>query len=150
MKLLNLNIRSLKTSRLLLENYVETNGIDLITLSETWHNSETLNFKNWNTEGLFKNREDGSPYGGVAILPNPKIKIVPRPDLSTKTDNEICWAQIEHNNIPVTIASIYIPSNRNDKFWDCLENIKHVISKVPNSPIIISGDFNARSFAWEN
>ena len=83
MKVLVLNIQSMNTSIMLLEEYVERNDIDLILLSETWNNSETLKFKNWNTKDLFKNREDGTKHGGVAIIPHPRIKIVPRPDLST-------------------------------------------------------------------
>ena len=120
MKILQLNVRSLNTSKALLERYVDRNDISLITLTETWNkDNDKLSFKNWNTRSLFKNRrpdryipptskkrkqdtenpstpqdeelEDG---GGSAILAAPHVKIVHRTDMDIHRDLEIVWAQV--------------------------------------------------------
>ena len=152
MRICSLNIRALNTSKALLEDYVENNGIDLLAISETHNTGDTLKFKNWQTKDLFKNRTDNTPYGGVALIPNPKLQIVPRRDLNdlANPDLEVVWAQIAHKNRPLTIACAYI-SPKSNLFNAFIDHIKAVLQILPpNSPILICGDINARSPLWEN
>ena len=152
MRILALNVRSLATSRQLLEDYVDNTHIDLLALSETHNTGDTLKFKNWCTKDLFMNRRDGSSYGGVALVPHPSLKIVPRKDLAATAhpELEIVWAQIGHKNQPITVLCAYIPP-KSKLFNEFLEHLKTTLQQLPpGSPILILGDLNARSPKWES
>ena len=141
MCILSLNIRSLDTSKSLLEDYVDNSNIDFVALSETHNTGDSLKFKNWTTTDLFKNRPDGTPYGGVALLPHPRLKVVARKDLAAEADPELelVWAQIGHKNQLINIICAYISPSSTlfDKFID---HVKTVLPKLPpNSPLIICG-----------
>ena len=144
-KLLQVNIRSLNTSKRYLEQYVDKHNINLVFLSETWNDKSYLSFKNWKCNNLFKNRPE-STYGGVAILPSCGTKIVRRFDLEDN-DLELVWAEAEIDKTKVLIATIYIPPSRTDLLLKFEENLFNVLNKTEN-PIIITGDFNSRSYMW--
>ena len=166
MKILQLNTRSLHTSKQLIQHYVERNKIKIAVLTETWNNEDKLTFKNWNTKNLFKNKQD-SPRtsekvklqqdqtesteigGGAAILAAPDVKIVPRKDLDIFASLEIVWAQIQIGTDIVTIGCAYISPGRHDHFALLVENLKYVFKTV-NTPVLLLGDLNARSYMWES
>ena len=122
MQILQHNIRALSTSKAILEKEVDNKSIDIVALSETWHSSDTLVFKDWKTTSLFKNRGDG--YGGVALLIHPRLKVVPRPEFDIY-DIEVVWAQIEICGITTNIASVYIPPERTAQLLLFIANLKH-------------------------
>ena len=146
-KILQVNNRAYKTSRFLLKEYADRHNIDIVALSETWHTNESLNFKDWNTKQLFKNRTRNG-HGGVALLARPGIKIVSRPDYDTE-DIEISWAQVYCNNKIITIASVYIPPGNTEELKKLFQNVKHII-ETTNYPVLVLGDLNARSYWWES
>ena len=82
MKILQLNIRSLNTSKYQLRDYIRDRKIDIACLTETWHKGDDNSIKD--ITGLipeFKDRSLSSKGGGAAILVSPNIKAVRRKDL---------------------------------------------------------------------
>ena len=145
LKILQVNIRCFSTSKILLEHYINKHNIDIAILSETWNKDNKLTIKDWTT-CILKNRNSG--YGGVAILARPGLKIAPRDDFD-KYDIEICWGQFMCDNTVYTIASTYIPPGDTACLHKLFQNVDDVINII-NGPIIVAGDLNARSYAWEN
>lgn len=143
-KIIHFNARSLKKQKNLLDQYLNSNNIDVSLICETWlNNSDNLQFKGYtlNTE----NRPDG--YGGVAILV--KNNIVHKPKAS-RSSLPIEIIEIETYNLKtnINLVSIYIPPNIN---LNILKNrFKQLIEHYNNQPnTIIAGDINAHNSLWE-
>lgn len=120
-KILQVNIRSLNTSKRYLEQYVDNNNINLVTLSKTWNDKSYISFKNWNCNNLFSNRATDN-YGGVAILPNNGSKIVRRKDLEDD-ELELVWAEVEIDKTKIMLASVYIPPGKTNQLRKFEENL---------------------------
>ena len=147
MKVLQLNIRSINTSKYLLRDYIRNNKIDIACLTETWHidNAKSI----LNLTGLvphFRNRQGETKGGGTAILLSPTIKAVRRKDLET-TDLEAVFVEATINGKSTIIGSVYIPPGHAHR--DKIGILNDIISSVPNSSLLITGDLNARSLSWE-
>ena len=147
MNILQINIHALSTSKSYLENYVDKCHIDIASISETWHQDDDWKFKDWKCNGMFKNRINNT-YGGVATLPRPSIKLVRRKDLE-RPDIEVTWAQAEVTGTMFFIATVYIPPNCTSHFHKLELNLTDVANRT-QAPILLLGDFNARSYLWEN
>ncbi len=142
MQLLQLNCQSYNTTKQQVHNYVQNKNIQVICLSETWNKVDSFPFKNWNTH--FKNRAN-DPHGGVAIAVDPSIKMVR--DESLQNSTEVAWVKLFLNNRVVYLASVYIPPGKVDHI-DILSN---TLDSLPaDTPLILTGDFNATSPAWDN
>lgn len=63
-KVMQINIRSIRPKKNIVEHYLESKCIDVALICETWLKDNNILFKNFNL--ICMNRNDG--YGGVAIL----------------------------------------------------------------------------------
>uniref|UniRef100_A0A7G3ATE3 Putative rna-directed dna polymerase from transposon bs n=1 Tax=Lutzomyia longipalpis TaxID=7200 RepID=A0A7G3ATE3_LUTLO len=145
MKITQINIRSLKSNKSLLEQYINENKIECALLSEIWTNKKSK----INIAGFRKHlhsRENG--YGGVGILINNKIisKSKVRSDLEPL---EVIEVQIKKENKDYILISIYIPPQTRNK--DIKEKLGKLLNELVNkNNVILGGDFNARHDMWEN
>lgn len=142
-KILQLNVRSLKSNLVLIESLIHKENIDVAIFSETWLlNDETIKVKNYD---FFKrNRADG--YGGVGILVKSKFNA---------TEFSIDLNPIEYIEINIKqfgnehkFISIYIPPNISNK--NLTSQLSNLFSIVENkSRIFLGGDFNGHHKLWD-
>ncbi len=143
MRLLQLNCQSLNTSKAILQDYVDRHKIDLVCITETWVQPAALKFKNWTPIPLLHPKDQ---YGGAAILARPGVKIV-RNSLLENDQDEFVWANVSINGKIHTIGSLYI---RPGKFTHVQHLRNILIGMHPGQPLLLLGDFNARSLVWEH
>ena len=147
MKILQLNTRSLNTSKYLLKNYIHNESFDIVCLTETWHKDDNGNMRN--TLGLipeWKDRTHKTKGGGVAVLVGPHIAAVRRKDLESE-HLEAIFIEIKINNKRCILASIYLPPERTETHK--INLISDILGKIKTDSLLITGDFNARSLEWE-
>ena len=80
--------------------YAELNRFDIITISETWLNSDIRQddiMLPGYSEPIRRDRPDDSAYGGVAIYAKNNLICKARPDLSVQ-DLESVWIEARLNN----------------------------------------------------
>lgn len=150
-KILQINIRGLSNNKLLLEDFLNNENIDVAILSEIkMNNKSKINIKNYQIHTNFKtnNDDDSYPSGGVAILIKKKFTVI-----ATELDNylpiEAIKIKITNTKNTLSIVSIYIPDSSiiginvlRSKF----KNLLHEHHGVSN--LIIAGDFNAHHSMW--
>ena len=142
LSIVHCNVRSLQNKLIDLEAELKT--YDIITLSETWLNT---NFPADNTilNGYYppvrKDRENGAAGGGVAIYVKDNLICKHRPDLSL-TNLEAVWIETKLNQETILIGSFYRPPNANVAYWDLIDNSIKLAMNTPHK-IVILGDFNA-------
>ena len=141
MKILQLNCYSYLILRKLLEDYADLHKIDLVVLSETWVSDEKTTFKN-QSNSQWKSKI--SPRGGVAILPGPDVKCIRKADL--EENNECMWCQVQISSKQCLICSVYIPPKHKKDLMKLCQKLNSVDDK---KPLLIAGDFNARSQFWD-
>jgi hypothetical protein len=147
MKILQLNIRIINTSKFLLRDHIKDNNIDVACLTETWqigNDNSILNLTGLKPE--FKNRSSGTKGGGAAILLSPNVKAVRRKDLEVD-DLEAVFVEATVNGKATVIGSVYIPPGH--AHGDKITILDGILNAIPNSSLLITGDFNARSPSWE-
>lgn len=148
MNLIQTNVRSLSQRKDILEAYINQNDIDIVLLSETWTNDDsidTIKFKNYNL--LLRNRADG--YGGVGILLKKDIEHY---NIIRSTYNTIeCIStriKLFGYSTHITIVSIYIPPKTKTSVLEV--SFKKLIEDFNHPHVIIAGDINAHNNLWEN
>lgn len=141
MKILQINARSLNTSRHLINEYIKIKNIDLVAVSETWDGKFLSN----HFHPLVKPRTSNN-YGGVALFCKKSLKFVPRRDLEIP-NLEAVWLETRVNREVLLICSLYIPPGR-DYLLKKLDRVLHGIGPLPN--LLLLGDFNCRSMLWEH
>lgn len=121
-RIIQINIRSLRVNKNILEIYAHKEKIDIILINETW--LKNTNFKLSGYNMYANNRDDG--YGGVAIF----IKNA----ISSKQNNvnlstgpiETIYAEATINNTNYLLCSIYIPPNQLVK--DIENNFQNILN----------------------
>lgn len=135
------NARSAMSNKLSLQNFLQSENIDIALISETWfkHNIN-INFCGYNL--IRKDRYDGK--AGVAILINKKL-IFKEIKISNNFHDSIlvCCAEVSCNETPITFLSIYRPPNIGSTTNDWMNIFKQI-----HPPLIIGGDFNAHNYLW--
>lgn len=143
-KIIQINIRSLKSNLLFIESLLNKLDIDVAILCETWIKpNEIINIKNYN---LFtKNRDDG--FGGVAICV--KQRLVAKETIIDYNPIEFLEVKIEINNLIYTFISLYIPPNI--AITNIHNKFEAIIKKYENTDrTFIGGDLNAHHSLWGN
>lgn len=114
-RIIQINIRSLKKNKNLLEYTLYRDKIDIALVSETWLNNDNTKISGYTIYN--RNRLDG--YGGVAIIISNKIIS----NVITHTQNfepiEAITARITINKQEYHFSSIYIPQNCKNKLCEC-------------------------------
>ena len=153
LSLMHVNIRSVQANYGSLSTYVHSlnHTFDVIGLSETWLNKNTVNnFKplGYNAENLCRENKSG---GGVSILINESLHFKTRNDLSVNCPEVEClFVEIpslksnkSHPN--VIVGSVYRPPNTSIK--DFNETISRVLSciKRKNKTLLYNGGLKYQS-----
>lgn len=144
-KIIQINIRSLRLNKNLLEFLINKENIAITLLNETWLKDQNVNFSGYKL--YTNNRRDG--YGGVGILVKKTLQSKEiKPNYDFKPIESI-YVEVKLNNTTYILSSIYIPPNINieqvkNKFQayiDYLQTFKNVI---------FGGDINAMNPLWDN
>lgn len=147
LKILQINIKSLKSNFETLVKFMEDDSYDVVFLSEIWLKpNETKKFYNY--KFYSSNRADG--YGGVAVLVSNKIKSFLINDNRRASCNHVEYLEIriETNQIIFNLVSVYIPPNKTNH--DISNTLTFLFNKYNGkNKTIIGGDFNAHHTIWE-
>lgn len=134
------NSRSLNSNKHYLQNYLNSNKVDIVILSEIWLKpSSHCHFKGYNF--ISKRRENGK--GGVGILITNSLAYQ-EVNLTHNINNnniEICAIKLDSDNVHV--ISLYKPPN-----VQATANDWNIIFSQFTGELIIGGDFNAQNRIW--
>jgi Endonuclease-reverse transcriptase len=144
LKILQWNIRSIRSNRAQLEQLLSINDIDVAILAELW----LPPVSNYSVSGyslVHCPREDG--YGGCGILIRNNLyheRIEINLDFPQQ-GTQICGAKVHHGSQCVNIVSVYsIPS---DKL--ILADWRNIITTL-TGPLLVAGDLNGHHQMWGN
>ncbi len=149
MRYLQLNSRSLDTSKFLIKDYVSARNICGISLSETWGARDISPLESLGFKPVLKDRCHDN-HGGVLTFHHGSTKYIPRYDLDIQA-LEAVWSETRMEGSPTLVCSVYIPPNQLYLRKRCLKHLSDVIKKTDHKyNLLIMGDFNARSYTWES
>lgn len=142
-KTIQLNCRSFKANKNLIEALIHSQQTDIIILCETWMKpDELIKLNGYNS--FQKNRDDG--YGGVAILA--KNNYISKVIHVNYDPIEFIEVQITKNNLIYTFISLYIPPIIGNNRIEA--QLKSIFKKYENTRrLFIGGDFNAHHPLWD-
>lgn len=147
LNIIQLNIKSIRNKKSILEHYINANRIDIIILSEIWlEKDDKCNISNYNIQTSCRTHG----YGGVAIITRKNIRF------TTKTDNSfepIELLELSTTNLSesIKIISIYIPPRTNFSVAYINNKFKMLLDTYKDQPnTIIAGDINAHNPLWES
>ena len=145
MKILQANVQSINTSKLLMEMVIQRHQPDILLLQEVWCPKEIPVFSDF-LPPLVKIRND-KKGGGVAIYTHKKVKCVPL----SKYDIdgvEAVWAEVMSGNTRITLGSAYIPPGEFQQLKRFGEQLVRVCNE--NEQVLIGMDSNGRHPLWDN
>lgn len=144
LKILQHNLRSFRSNKDELENFVQNNNYDIILLSETWTKIEDESFYKINRMKLyFEHGING--YRGVAIAIKPEIKHeLVQLNVDMRSVEAICIRLMEEN---IYLVSIYVPEANN---LDIRSDLEMLTSALKDKKTIYAGDFNSHSSLWHS
>ena len=149
MKLFSINCQSWKTAKSGFSDVVDSYGIDVLCLTETFESArEPVTFRKWSK--ISKSRKDG--YGGVAILYKDDengVIIERKKELELDTVEVICSKVKTNKNNTFMLVVEYLPPERKEQLEGlllvvldkCRKDYKH---------IILTEDLNSKSIEWNN
>ena len=157
------NINGLSNDKYEDEEFIETiQQYDIICLTETWKNNFGTHKNNKTPEGYreiqhnrkYKHKNAKRNSGGILILYRSTLHNSIK--IGNQSDENIIWLKIDRKLLGTegdlqlgTIyispfnSSIYKAENRKNNTFEALYN--QIASFEPNQPIIVGGDFNART-----
>ena len=141
LKIIHLNIRSLRPKITLLRAWVELHKPNIITLSETWLSSRIadneIKLTNYN---LFR-VDRGSKGGGlVTYISNNLASELVTPGVEPLQFESIFVKVTLHENKSITIGNIYRPPSAPAESFNCLASTINSINNT--NKFILLGDFN--------
>lgn len=144
-KIIHFNVKSLRSSKDLLEHHLNFDNVDIAMISEHWLKpNELINIKNFKL--ITSCRRNG--YGGVAFLIKNNINF----KINTlKNYHPIETIEVETLNLTknLVLVSIYIPSNSN--IGPVKQQFKNLITDCNHKRnVLIAGDVNAHHSLWEH
>lgn len=146
MRVLQFNIQSLNNNnnKCLLELFMEKNKIDIALITETWlKDNSTSNLTNFNF--AFKNRQDS--YGGVGIYLRRDISFS-LIDIDIGVEMEVLGVKTLNLRNNFIFSVVYIPPNTQRGTFELMVNSLFTHLGRFALPIVVGGDFNARSVEW--
>lgn len=140
LKIAHLNCRSLPNKFTQIFDFINKEGVDVLSLNETYLTSKHTNQNFINNHRIIRCDRTHSKGGGVAIIikNNLKFKILQR---SSTENHDFVAIEIFDNSHKITFISIYTHPNSNTNF-DFLANL------ATQKKVIITGDFNSLSSDW--
>lgn len=142
--IMQLNIKSINSSKNQLEHFISINNIDIAILSEIWLKPNS-NFSIKNFKLVSSCRTNG--YGGVAFLIKNDI------NFNSTSLNQLLpieALQITTTNLKdnLNLITLYIPPNINKNVIQSKFNsLINIFNNINNT--LIAGDINAHSLLWE-
>ena len=145
--LCHVNIRSIRNNVEKLEHIScgLTHHYDIITLSETWLNSQctdvSLSLPGFQLP-FRRDRDDNSGYGGVLAWVSDQVAAKRRHDLELP-GLEALWIEIRTHNNKFLLCTVYRPPNAGSHFWDLFQESISTAKESDIRYFIITGDLNA-------
>ena len=142
---LQANIRSLHTSRSLLELTTSTRRTEVMLLQEIWSEKGNMNMRDFLPPLI--NQRENREGGGVAIYVHKTAKVVHLHEYDVK-GLEAIWAEVMIGEVRVVVGSVYIPPGQFDQMILLREQLKKICSGNPR--VVLGMDANARSVLWDD
>jgi len=144
MKILQANVRSLNTTKDMLQLAQVTHQAHILLLQEVWNIRNNSHLRDF-MPPVMKVR-DNSCGGGVAIYAHVSAKLVPLTCYDVDS-LEAVWAKVMVGNISCVIGSVYIPPGAADKIKLLAKQLAHVCSE--HEEVLVGMDANARNMLWD-
>lgn len=153
-KVLQVNMRKCRATQSELLQYIVSNAIDIIIISEpAIYPGNKLNIPGRLIRGV--TGKDGR-YSIAIVIVNKNISIIDRQDCKEK---EFCSITIGREDERISIIALYNrPTNKSLTEFGLTQRVKELdimldkleeaMEKLPNETIIIAGDFNIKSPEW--
>lgn len=146
------SIRNLEKFDILKQNIDEMQGMDIVTVSETWLNSDHFEFYNISgLKGFFSGRNIGDVGGGLTVYVREGINV----ELITMFDESFnsVWVKILTDVGPIYIAGYYRPDWSN--FSEFSLHLENFLANYNCFHCIILGDMNInvldpKNFEYKN
>ena len=145
-QLYSFNARSIRNKTVSLQSYLQTNPVDVISISETWldddFNSCELGLPD--DYCIFRNDRANTRGGGVLISVRSYLLPQRLPDLETP-DIEMVICEITlKKKMKWIVCSVYRPPNSKAEFFDKLETVVDSVQNLSRKyqGIVFVGDFN--------
>ena len=149
LSILHINVQSLRNK--IPELMLESEGYDILALSETWLHGGILdnNLQLPDFQPILRKDRPNDPWGGVAIYARNNIAVNRRQDLEEPT-LELLWCEVTFHNTRILLGATYRPPNSPAETWLNLEaNIAEAKSSgIPHTMII--GDLNCNMLQPNN
>ena len=143
--MLQINIRSIKSNKHILEQYMHINNIHIAIMTETWTKpSDRIIFNNY--ELITMDRPDG--YGGVGFLINNKLSWKKINPINTFNRLETLKINIKYKHYNLNITTFYNNSNKNSD--EITLEFEKLLEESKDETTIIAGDINGHSPLWNN
>lgn len=143
-KILNWNANSIKRRKNELQDFLQTEEINIVLITETHlRNSYRFNILNYKS---YRNDREKKTEGGVAILTKRNIYHHPLPNPQHNENIVATGTKITaHNTQQMEIYATYIPPNRllDEK------RINQIINNNENSTQLLGGDLDAKNTTWK-
>ena len=138
-RILLLNIRSLRNKVGELAWLADLHSPDIICVNETWLD-DTVSDGEIALDGFNILRSDRKDQagGGVCLYSKASLLVKPRMDL-TESAIESCWGEIHCQSGTCLIGTIYRPPSEPVRYWDCLDDHLHSVIR-PGKNVIICCD----------
>lgn len=146
MKIIQINVTSIRNKKPQLSQFLGENKIDVAIISETFLKPEhKFGIPNYN---IIRSDRDTTTFGGgVAILLEKSILVKVLKINATNKNIEIAACEFNSHMGQIVILSTYIPPTPTYDSKD-LENI---LKQIPsNAKVLWCGDFNAHNQLWGN
>jgi hypothetical protein len=126
------------------------NEFDVLTISETWLDNSIAN-DNLNIDGYDLLRNDRNRQGGgVAVYIRNDIHYKFCDEYSSAL-HEVIWLRIYFGTTQILFGAFYVPESSAIQATTFIEYLEHVLDQNNQSsalPIVLTGDFNAKSHHW--
>ena len=148
LRILNVNLQSIKTKQHLLENMIRSTYPDIIFGTETWIDNSIKDsqiFPRGYT--IFRNDRNLSG-GGVLIAVKNNYIATATPELQTEC--EIVWCKLELvGHKAIYLCSYYNPRTSNEESINQLGKSLERAASIKYAFLVIAGDFNLPGWDWK-
>ena len=151
LKILLMNFQSISNKTAELEHLIQHHQPDIIQATETWLKPDTSTSEIF-PEGytVFRRDRTTGDRGGILFACKNNIIVTERKEFSSEA--EMLWHQIQlKGQNSILLGTVYKPMHNDIATVGHLEKVLNKINyKMPNTNIILCGDFNQPNADWIN
>ena len=146
-----LNVRSLHRKVDDVMEIQRTLALDILLLTETWHDSDSVCLGRLRKEGFAvadqprpRSREDSvaTNHGGVALIARSSVRVMPISEhIVSKTFEFVCARLSSSSSSSVIVILLYRTGTVTNLFFDELSVVLNEVAAEP-CPVLITGDLN--------